>query len=346
MKAIKFLLTTTLMLAYLCSVNAQGLYIEPGVSYMMPSTNEVLGPKNQNVLTPGSEIYSNVVGSYGAGTSLDLTVGYMLSRNFGVEIGTSYVLGNETLIEEFTDGSSYDRSYATNQRLTLSPGFLVDAGGETFSPFARFSLLIPVAGQTDGFRESNAPVMVSSSIPLLFPTANGFEATSIAKGEFSLGFNAAFGLRYQLNDMVGIFASVGYTGLRIARKSYEVPGAILKFEDGTELDVLPLLAIANNGSASDIYAYEEYVDELSAEELAALQEQGINDYNENPVDYPDVIDNAVFLAELAGAGSSDNVYTTYGSKDLPALKTRQDVSFSTVNISIGARFLFGGGNNE
>ncbi len=324
------------------STNAQGLYIQPGVTYLAPTTNEVLGPKIDNSLTPGSEISSSLVGSYGSGVGLDLTVGYMLSRNFGFEIGGSYVMGQQTLIEEFTDGSSYDRSYATNQRLTLSPAFVVDAGNETLSPFARFGLLIPVAGQTDGLRESNNPAMVSSAIPTLFSDANGFEAESIAKGQFSLGYNAAIGLRYQLNEMISIFGSVGYTGLRIARKSYEVPSATLFFEDGTELDILPLLALGNNGSASDVYAYEEYVDEISAADLAAILEQGINEYNANPTDYPDVIDNAVFLANAFGLGDSDNVYTTYGSKDLPALKTRQDVSFSTINISIGARFMFGG----
>ena len=206
-------------------------------------------------------------------------------------------------------------------------------------------MLIPVAGETTGLRESNNPAMVSPSISTLFSDATGFEAASIAKGQFSVGYNAAIGLRYQLNEMMSIFGSVGYTGLRIARKSYEIPSATLFFADGTELDILPLLALgnANDGSIGDVYAYEEYVDELSAADLAALLEQGINEYNANPTDFPDVIDNVVLLAGLAGLGNPDNVYTTYGTKDLPARKIRQDVSFSTLNVSIGARFIFGGG---
>lgn len=303
MKHLKSLTFALFVFGAITSINAQGLYVQPGVTYMAPSTNEVLGQKVENALTLGSEINSSLVGSYGSGVGLDLTLGYMLSRNFGFEIGASYVMGQKTLIEEFTDGSNYDRSYATNQRLTISPAFVVDAGNETLSPFARFGLLFPVSGQTDGLRESNHPIMVSAAVPLFYPTATDFEATSIAKGQFSLGFNAAFGLRYQINEMVSAFGSVGYTGLRIARKTYEVPSATLTLEGGTQEDVLPLLIL---GGA---YAYEEYFDEISAEELAA----------------------AILVAG-----------TEYGTKAHPALQPRQDVNFSTFNISIGARFTFGG----
>jgi len=326
-----FIFGTTLILT------AQGFYVQPGISYLSPATGEVLGPKIENSLTEGAQVSSSLVGSYGAGLGLDLGLGYMLSRNFGIDLGVSYVLGKETLIEEFTDGSSYDRSYATNKRLTLSPGFIVDAGSETLSPFARFGILIPVAGQTNGFRETNNPIMVSSSIPLLFPDAESFRAESIAKGQFSLGLNAAFGLRYQLNEMIAISGSIGYTGLRIARQSYEIPNAALVMSDGSSLDVLALLALQNDGSPDDIFAYEEYVDEISVTELAEIKAQGLANYSGS---LPDEIVTAITLAELTGMGNSDNVYTTYGTKENPGMKLRQDASFSTFNISLGARFSF------
>lgn len=333
----KNLLFVTLFICSAALVQAQGFYVQPGISYLSPATNEVLGPKVENSLTSGSEVSSSLVGSYGSGIGLDLSLGYMLSRNFGLDLGVSYVLGQETLIEEFTDGNSYDRSFATNKRLTLSPAFIVDAGSETLSPFARFGILVPVAGQTQGFRESNDPGMISSSIPLLFPNASDFRAESIAKGQFSLGLTAAFGLRYQLNEKIGIYGSIGYTGLRIARQSYEVPNATLNMSDGTSLDVLALLSLQNDGSPDDVFAYEEYVDNISAAELATIQAEGLANYSGT---LPDEIIGAVTAAELFGLGNSDNVYTTYGTKDNPGLKLRQDASFSTFNISLGARFSF------
>lgn len=316
---------------------AQGFYVQPGVSYLAPATSEVLGPKGENVLTSGSEVSGVISGSYGAGLGLNLNLGYMLSRNFGLDLGVSYVLGSKTLIEEFTDGSSYDRSYATNKRVTVSPAFIVDAGSETLSPFVRFGILIPVAGGTEGLRESNNPAMISSSIPILFPNAESFTAESLAKGQFTVGFTADFGLRYQVNEKIGVYGSIGYTGLRIARQSYEIPSALLNMNDGSSLDVLALLSLQNNGGPDDVFAYEEYVDNISASELAAIQEAGLANYSGA---LPDEIINAINVAEAVGLGSSDNVYTTYGTKDNPGLKLRQDVSFSTFNISLGLRFSF------
>lgn len=289
-----FIFGTTLILT------AQGFYVQPGISYLSPATNDVVGVKADNALNSEQIVDGVILGSYGSGFGLDLGLGYMFSRNFGFDLGISYVLGKETLIEEFADGDSFYRSYATNKRLTISPAFIIDAGSETLSPFARFGLLVPVAGQTNGLGTSNEPALVSSIIPALYPTATGFEAESIAKGQFSLGFTGAVGLRYQLNEMISISGSIGYTGLRINRDTYEVSRAELDLPEGKE-DVLALLSL---GGA---YPYTQYYDEVDAQELATY----ITD-------------------------SGDN----YGTKESPAWAVTEGASFSTFNISLGARFSF------
>ncbi len=294
------LLVILFTLSAAAALVAQGFYVQPGVSLLTPATSEVLGPKGENVLTSGSEVSGVISGSYGAGLGLNLNLGYMLSRNFGIDLGISYVLGSKTLIEEFTDGSSYDRSYATNKRVTLSPAFIVDAGSETLSPFARFGLLIPVGGQTDGLRESNDPAMVSPIITTLFPDATGFEAESIAKGQFTVGFTADFGLRYHINEKMSVSGAIGYTGLRIHRDTYEVSRADLDLPSG-KMDVLSLLSL---GGA---YAYTQYFDEIDAQELATHR-----------------------------AAAGDN----YGSKEYPAWEVTQGAGFSTFNISLGLGFSF------
>ncbi len=297
------LLLTTLFIFCAVFAHAQGFYVQPGVSYLTSATSEILGPKVGNALTPGSEVNGTLSGSYGGGLGLDLGIGYMLSRNFGIDLGVSYVLGSDVLTEEATQGSDFDRSYATNRRLTLSPAFIVDAGSETLSPFARFGIIAPVAGQTNGLRESNnGTLVVGELINFLYPDGvDKFEAASIAKGKPTLGFTAAFGLRYQLNEKISILGSIGYTGLRIHRNTYEVTRADVTLPDGSTESVLPVLSL---GGA---YAYTEYFEEVDAQALTAHQ-----------------------------AAAGDN----YGSKDFPAWETDQGVSFSTLNISLGARFSF------
>ncbi len=289
----------------LCAIfaQAQGFYLQPGVTYLSSATNEVLGPKIGNALTPGSEVLGTLSGSYGGGIGLDLGIGYMFSRNFGLDLGVSYTLGSEVLVEEATEGSDFDRSYATNRRLTLSPAFVVDAGSETLSPFARFGILVPVAGQTDGLRESNnGTLVVGDLINFLYPDGvDKFEAESIAKGKPTLGFTAAFGLRYQLNEKISVLGSIGYTGLRIHRNSYEVTRADVTLPDGSSESVLSILSL---GGA---YPYTEYFEE---------------------------IDTQAFTAHQTAAG--DN----YGTKDFPAWETDQGVSFSTFNVGVGVRFSF------
>jgi len=297
------LLLTTLLIFCAFFAQAQGFYVQPGLTYLGSATSEVLGPKVGNALTPGSEINGTLSGSYGGGLGLDLGLGYMLSRNFGIDLGVSYTLGSKLLVEEATQGSDFDRSYATNQRLTLSPAFIVDAGSETLSPFVRFGLLLPVAGQTDGLRESNnGKLVVGDLIDFIYPDGvDKFEAESIAKGKPTLGFTASFGLRYQLNEKISVLGSVGYIGLRVHRDSYEVTRADVTLPDGSTESVLPILAL---GGA---YAYTEYFEEIDTQALTAHQ-----------------------------SAAGDN----YGSKEFPAWETDQGVNFSTFNVGLGIRFSF------
>jgi len=298
------LLLTTLFICGALFAHAQGFYVQPGVTLLSPATNEVLGPKVENALTSGSEINGNLVGSYGAGIGIDLNLGYMLSRNFGIDLGVEYVFGRETLVEEFTDGNNYDRSYATNRRITASPAFIVDAGSETLSPFARFGLLLPVGGETKGLRESdNKRLVVGDDLaPFVYLDGiNKFEAESIAKGKPTVGFTASFGLRYQLNEKISTLLSIGYTGLRIHRDSYEVTRADVTLPDDTIEDALSLLSL---GQA---YQYTEYFDEVDIEALTEYQ-------------------------DMAGEN--------YGTKEFPARETNQGVSFSTLNVDLGVRFSF------
>ena len=297
------LLLTTLLIFSLSLIHAQVFYVQPGVTYLGTATSEVLGPKVGNALTPGSEVNGTISGSYGNGIGLDLGLGYMLSRNFGIDFGVSYTLGSKLLVEEATQGSDYDRSYATNRRLTLSPAFVVDAGSETLSPFARFGILVPVAGQTDGLRESNNGILVVGDlINLLYPDGvDKFEAESIAKGKPTIGLTASFGLRYQLNEKISTLISIGYIGLRIHRNSYEVTRADVTLPDGSTETVLPILSL---GGA---YEYTEYFEEIDAQE---------------------------FATHRAAAGNN------YGTKDFPAWETDQGVNFSTFNVGLGVRFAF------
>jgi len=152
-------------------------------------------------------------------------------------------------------------------------------------------------------RESNnGTLVVGDLINFLYPDGvDKFEAESIAKGKPTLGFTASFGLRYQLNEKISVLGSIGYTGLRIHRDTYEVTRADVTLPDGSTESVLPILSL---GGA---YAYTEYFEEIDTQALTTHQ-----------------------------TAAGDN----YGTKEFPAWETDQGVSFSTLNVGLGVRFVF------
>ncbi len=290
-----------------------GFYVQPGVSYKLAAVNDVLGISTTRVINtdglwePTAGVSSNIYGSYGGGVGLGLEVGYFFNKHIGASLGLQYVLGKETKVEEFVGTNTNDFSVAKNKRFTVSPGVTVDAGLDKISPYARFGLLIPVAGSTKGTRSSNQCVTLLGSefLCTIVPEAQdfqSFEATSIAKGQFSLGFTTALGARYKISDMISIFGELSYDGLRIRRNTYEVTDAVIVKTTGESENVLPIL------SAGGAYQYTEYVDDLDLISEAILQQDA-----------------------------------DYGTKANPAHETAIDANFSTFGIGLGVRFTFGAG---
>ncbi len=312
-------LTAILLMSFASfQVFAQGFYIQGGLGYYSPASNEVLGPIITN-LGEENETNGNIWGTFGKGVAVGGELGYMFSQNFGFGIGVDYVLGSEVVIEEFSNAGTgvADISNAKNKRLTLSPMFIVDAGSEKLSPFAKFGVVIPVLGQTDGFRSSNDPNTVSNLLLALFPDAVGFEAESIAKGQFAIGFNGDIGLNFNITENIAVFGSVGYTALRIKRKTYEVSRADIVNADGTKEGALNLLSLGG------VFPYTEYVDEIVADEFDAYQDEA-----------------------AAAAAADPDWFTYYGTKDFPAKELTEDAAFNTLNFRVGARYTFKPGSKE
>ena len=297
-------------LLILCALQAdaqRGMYLEGSVGYLMGVTNDILGPDVQYDALYAPVNSSTIQGTYGEGLGLTLEVGYMLSKNFGVGLATSYVFGQKTLVERSTSPLGEDLSYAKNTRLTLSPCIIVDAGHRSFSPYAKFGVLIPVLGETQGTRSSTDPALLSPAIPIVYPCSTHIDATSIAKGQFSLGFESTVGFRYNLTRPLSLFAQVGYTGLRIKRDTYAVPTATVTLADGSQESILYLLESVGE------YQYTVYEKEINQAEY----EQYVLD-------------------------SADD----YGTEKAPHKSLYQDANFSTLNIEIGVRYSFGKDEEE
>ncbi|MGK0390795.1 MAG: hypothetical protein ACI94Y_003555 [Maribacter sp.] len=265
------------------------------------STLESIGSEITNQ-GDANENKSNIYGSYGKGLNATVSVGHKFNDFFGAEMGFSYVLGSKQTTKDFSAANgNFDKSETYTRQFRLKPALIFEAGKGKIVPFSRLGLVIPVAGASYGERESNNPAGLSPAVPLLYPNAVAFRGESEAKGKFGLGFEGAVGAKFALSDNMAISAELFYTALRVKRKSYEVTTAVLLDADGTETNVLALLAIG------EIFQHTEYKDEINTAEKEAY---------------------------IVASGSD------YGSEESPAWELREDALFNAIGINVGFTYRF------
>lgn len=273
-----------------------------GVDSNVGSTSlEALGAEVTHAGAP-NETRTNIYGSNGKGFNATATIGHKLNQFFGFELGFNYLLGARQTTADFsTDTGVSDMSETYTKQFRIKPSLLFEAGDKDFVPYSRVGLVIPVAGASYGERELNTPAALSPLVPTLYPDAVSFKAESKSKGQFGLGFEGAVGAKYALSDNMAISAELFYTSLRVKRKTYEITKAVLINSDGSEADVIPLLA------AGGAVQFVEYKDEINDAELEAY---------------------------ISEAGME------YGTEAKPAWALREDALFNALGINVGFTFQF------
>ncbi len=143
-------------------------------------------------------------GSFGSGARFGAAVGYMITPYFGVELSVYYFQGFKQDYGATTGGSTtqYKRTGYSYQLRTL-PSLIIQAPEGKFRPFARFGVLIPVAGQAI-IEESWA-----------FNNQSIRSKRTDIEGKFSVGFESSIGVAYAINDNLSITLDVTHTALRI-----------------------------------------------------------------------------------------------------------------------------------
>jgi opacity protein-like surface antigen len=147
-----------------------------------------------------------IFGSFGSGGRFSIAGGYMITPNFGIELGFYYFAGtnqefgnNSGNVGNSTQYSRFGRSY----QVRALPSLVVTADEGMFRPFARFGVLVPIFGKT----------IIDESWG--YRTGASRAKTTEIDGKFSIGFESSVGVAYHVNDNLSISLDVTYTGLRI-----------------------------------------------------------------------------------------------------------------------------------
>jgi len=207
------------------NLNAQGFYISTNAGYAfgINSTSDFL----QNRSYTGSsneqtgefsfiEEYSSVPFSLGKGANFGISVGYMFNDFVGLDLGVSYLYGGTSeAINQSYDKRTYGNgdiiireskgvtSFYSKMRRII-PSVVLSPNFQKWNPYTRIGVVIGIGSFNTDY-ESN------------FDDINGVANALSKKSEFkegiAVGFNAAIGLNYVLNEKISLFGEANFIGM-------------------------------------------------------------------------------------------------------------------------------------
>lgn len=230
---------------------AQGPYAALQFGYAMGSSTEMIGTDfNQTSATTYSS--KAVYGTYGSGIPISVNLGYMFTQHLGFDLGINYFMGS-TVTSDMQKSFLGDDVTTTSQgyQIRILPQLVVSTGNENSVNFySKFGLVMPVAGETTFKKEGTTFTGVNTQSILV-------EGTST--GNFSIGFNGAFGANYSLNENLSIFGELQAINLRVKNATQ----TLTKYElGGTDL----LSSFTTNSIET------EYVSELNENSNSSVDE--------------------------------------------------------------------------
>jgi hypothetical protein len=254
--------TSSLVLFFLFVVqyaNAQSTYYGLNFSYgtHVPGTSFVTNYESIrenyysdfDLFEEDSDNAERVNKSYGSGLNFGVVVGRMLNPNIGIELGASYLKGNSiSSTEEYTSRSYYNGflNYEYTENLTQStsmnmfkimPSLVVSAGGEVFSPYTKFGVVIG-SGTVTKELEYN---LNETDFQNFSSSSEDEYLVEEQTGGFAFGLGAAVGFNYTINASTSIFAEGYFEALNYSPKS----GEITTYEENG-VDMIDVLSIAES----------------------------------------------------------------------------------------------------
>ncbi len=231
------LIITALIVANVASAQ---FFVKAGLGY---NFSALAAPfVSENFDTSGNLTSSNVfTHSFGNGSQLQAALGYDFNENLGFQVGVGYGLTTKALEYSETAGSFTNaRSIQTKGLLLLAPAFTLSSNSDRLNLYTRVGLTLPIAGTTE-----NNVVRTSS--------AAQFDNKTEITGRMSIGYNAAIGTSFPINDKLSIFGELNGTFLDIARDKLTVTSIYDKTNDQELIDTRDF--IDNN---------REYVETISS----------------------------------------------------------------------------------
>ena len=202
----------------------QGVYVNLGLGYNLNAAKQVVGT-NETVNTIGnSSTAENVTGSFGKGFGFGLGLGYMINENIGAEVAFSMLFGSKYKTTYSDDQGISGTQEVKGSIMRITPALKV-TGGEKMKPYAKFGLVFGVGAKGDETINLNGVGFT-------------YKETHKYSGGTSIGWMGAFGVDFELSDMLGIFIELNSINQTWAAEKNEwsisQSGVISESESGTQ----------------------------------------------------------------------------------------------------------------
>lgn len=211
-KKASLLLAGALLCAATTAQAQSKFYVGAQVGYGFPASGDVLGAITTD--THSENVYSTI----GSGLTAGVNVGYNITSFLSFDLGAQYLVGRQVTEGSYTGANGSMESKMSTNQVRLIPSLIVKGGDGAVKPFARFGLMIPVAGTTTReYSEYSATTLLPVPGAMLDQ-----KYTYEFHGAVSLGFDAGVGVSYDISENISLTAEVNYTALRIKTKSGEM----------------------------------------------------------------------------------------------------------------------------
>ena len=216
-----------LALTIFTSVNtlAQKLYVDVNIGYAMAigggidlqSASTTSYNNQQTNERTQTTTYSSVNSSLGKGFNFGGSIGYLLNKNIGFELGLNYLLGAPVESEKKTYNTSVNSLGETTIR---SSNF-------TYKTYSNMFQIVPTIVLSPGFKKINPYTKISflMGFGTIFSEdefrSNNFSSdfyNTEYSGGLGIGFSGSFGGAYTLNDKVSVFSEVRFMSFSYAPK--------------------------------------------------------------------------------------------------------------------------------
>jgi opacity protein-like surface antigen len=254
MKTKLFLLCCVLAV---CSINTKAQYSYAGINIGYGTGLPKYSLGTSTTSTGYSTTYTLETGNYGQGLNFGIMLGSMFSKNMGVELGLSYLIGSkkELIISSLaTDSSGITTETEGTITLDKIKMFRINPAlkmtfGDQVRPYLRMGIIL---GLGTGYSRHEQTIVTTSG------SANdtvAIEKVREYKGGAAFGFNSAFGVDIDLTDNLVLFAELSFSSISWAATESKITRY---FYDGVDL-----IPTTNPDALKTVYV-DDYTETSSA----------------------------------------------------------------------------------